>query len=87
MDRKTLIIWAREYWQAWLPRQTEALTQAGEFKAATRAAARRAHAEITDLIAHGYPKEEAEEIALQKYIFLQPESPSRPSFSRDYTIQ
>ena len=78
MERKTLIIKARKHWEEWLPEKTHGLKEVGEFKAATRAAARLAQAEIADLVARGYQRQEAEELVLPKHILLEPEPPTRP---------
>jgi hypothetical protein len=73
MERKSLIIKARKHWEEWLPEKTQDLKEAGEFKVATRIAARRAQAEIADLMARGYQQHEAEEVVLPKHILLEPE--------------
>jgi hypothetical protein len=73
MERKALIIKARKHWEEWLPGKTQGLKEVGEFKAATRIAARRAQAEIADLITRGYQDHEAEEVVLPKHILLEPE--------------
>ena len=73
MERKLLIIKARKHWEEWLPEKTQDLKEVGEFKAATRIAARRAQAEIVDLMARGYQEHEAEEVVLPKHILLEPE--------------
>jgi hypothetical protein len=73
MDRKSLIIMARKHWEEWLPEKTQGLKEVGEFKAATRVAARRAQAEIADLMARGFQQHEAEEVVLPKHILLEPD--------------
>jgi hypothetical protein len=76
MERKSLIIKARKHWEEWLPEKTRYLKESGEFKAATRVAARRAQAEIADLMARGHQKHEAEELVLPEHILLEAESPA-----------
>jgi hypothetical protein len=78
MERKALIIKARKHWEECLPEKTQGLKEAGEFKAATRAAARCAQAEIADLMARGHQKHKAEEVVLPKHILLEPEPPAQP---------
>jgi len=73
MERKTLIIKARKHWEEWLPEKTQGLKETGEFKVATRGAARLAQAEIADLMVQGYEKHKAEEMVLPKHILLEPE--------------
>src|SRR6476660_7893590 len=73
MERKSLIIKVRKHWEEWLPDKTQGLKEVGEFKAVTRAEARRAQAEIADLMAKGYQEHEAEEVVLPKRIFLETE--------------
>lgn len=77
MERKALILKAREHWEEWLPKKTQDLKEAGEFKTATRAAARRAQAEIAELMAQGHCEHEAEEVVLPKHILLEPEPSTR----------
>jgi hypothetical protein len=74
MERKALIIKVRKHCEEWLPEQTQSLKKAGEFKAATRAAARRVQAEIAALTARGYQEHEAEKLVLSKHTLLEPES-------------
>lgn len=73
MDRKTLTKQARRHWEEFLPKTTQKLKESGEFGAAIRQAARRAHGEIADLVIRGYPMNEAEKKVLSNYIFLEPE--------------
>jgi hypothetical protein len=76
MDQAILAAKARRYWEIWLPRKTKKLKDAGEFDTDIQIAAVRAHAEIVELIMRGYQESEAIELALQKYIFLEPEQPN-----------
>jgi hypothetical protein len=73
MDRKTLTKQARRHWEEFLPKTTQRLKESGQFGAAIREAATRAHGEIMDLAIRGYPLGEAEKQVLPNYIFLKPE--------------
>lgn len=83
MDRTTLAIKARKHWERWLPDKVKALKEAGEYEQAIQAAARKAQAEISDLMAQGYQEHEAEEVALPQFILLKPEPPKDDWESRE----
>jgi hypothetical protein len=72
MDRTTLAITAREYWEKWRPKKTAELKAAGKFTATIQIAAVYAQAEIAELMMLGYQEHEAAEVTLLKYIFLEP---------------
>ena len=78
MERRALILKARQHWEEWFPKKTQDLKEIGEFKAATRSAARRAQGEIANLLAQGHGEHEAEEVVLPKHILLEPEPGIRP---------
>lgn len=74
MNRLTqkLAIKARNHWEKWLPKKTKDLKDTGDFYEALQIIAVYAHAEIAELMAHGYQQREAEAVTLPLYILLEP---------------
>jgi hypothetical protein len=64
---------ARKHWAKWLPKKVARLKADNELNEAIEGAATRAEREIEDLMAQGYQRHEAEEVALPMYILLKPE--------------
>lgn len=71
---------ARKHWTKWLPEKVKELRASGTLEEALHGAASLAQAEIDHLTSKlGYQQHEAREVALKKFILLQPEPQANES--------
>lgn len=64
---------AKTHWETWRPRETRRLKARKAFQSEMYAIARRAQAELVDLVNQGYPPWAAEEVALKTHVLVDPE--------------
>lgn len=64
---------ARKHWTKWLPEKVAQLKADGQLDAALQVAANLARARVDELMAQGYRRHEAEEVALSEFVLLRPE--------------
>lgn len=74
MNRMAMESLARKHWAKWLPMKFAQLKASNELGEAIQGAATAANREIEDLMAQGYQRHEAEEVALPMFILLKPEA-------------
>ena len=73
MNRLAMESLARKHWAKWLPKKVAQHKADGDLGEAIQGAAIRAEREIEDLMAQGYQRHEAEDVALPMFILLKPE--------------
>ena len=87
MNQQTLVSKIRKHWTEYLPQKTAELKAAGEWDEAVQGAALAASRVIQDLMNQGYQAHEAEEVALQQYVLLPPESPTEDDWETQELAQ
>ena len=87
MNQQTLVSKIRKHWAEYLPSKTAARKAAGEWDEAVQGAALAASRVIQDLQNQGYQAHEAEEVALQQYVLLPPESPAEDDWETQELAQ
>ena len=71
--REDLLAKIRKHWTKYLPERVKQLRAAGVLQESMQGAANLAQKEIEHLRAQGYPEHAAEEVALKKFVYLEPE--------------
>lgn len=83
MTEQELTRKARDHWAKWLPAKTAELKASGMLLETTQAAGKLAAQTVQELMSRGYQEHEAMEVALAKYVLLQPEADaSSPDWER-----
>jgi len=72
--REDILAKIRNHWTKYLPEKVKELRAKGELQETMQGAANLAQKEIEHLRAQGYQEHEAEEVALKKFVYLEPEA-------------